>query len=239
MKAGDHVRYFRSVPARGNDTAQEAVYGTVIQVEAKGTMLVRVAGLGATLLSQKKCELVKRGNVSPAPASQGILFQGTDTMAVKVITVKKASKNSPKATKAAKAQERPVVGKRSVGRTFGLGTMATWIKLFQENAKKKMTDDQISKFMHKEFPDSTATDFDNIQRVRTFYNSGKRFPAPKVSYKRYDTDGSVIEGRVMKPRAEKAAKSVKAGKSAKSVGVKASPKSPVVEKARFQLKKKA
>lgn len=235
MKTGDHVRYFHSVPAMGNDTAQEAVYGTVTKVDSNGSAWVRVSGLGTVLLSQKKCELLKKANVSPAPATTGLFSKGTDTMATKVIIVKKASKTAPvakttaKATKAKKESANP----RAVGKTLGLGTMQTWIQVFQQNAKKKLSDDQISKFMHKEFPDSTATDFDNVHRVRGFYNSGKRFPAPKVSYKRYDEEGNVIEGRVRKEKAEKAP----TAKKVTARGVKASPKSPVVEKGRFQLKK--
>jgi hypothetical protein len=110
-----------------------------------------------------------------------------------------------KAKKAKKAFAR-IVGKNN------LGVVATWTKLFSENAKRKLTDDAISKAMHVNFPGRTSKVFDAVSAVRSRYNAGllTKSEVPKVRSVRYDEKGKEISGR--KPKAVKKA-SKKAGKA--------------------------
>lgn len=64
------------------------------------------------------------------------------------------------------------------GKTLGLGASETWVYLFERNETlpkaKKLTDEQISKFMHSEFPGRKSKIFDQVQLVRrAYYNKGR------------------------------------------------------------------
>ena len=61
--------------------------------------------------------------------------------------------------------------KRSVGKTLKLGIVQTWAHVFEK--EKKWTDEVISEFMHKEFPDRKNKTFDNVSRTRYDYNAGR------------------------------------------------------------------
>lgn len=98
---------------------------------------------------------------------------------------------------------------RPKGKTSGLGIQDAWAHIFQKNEKasknKRLTDEQISKWMHKEFPGRGSTVFDHVQGVRTKYNKGglSGNVAPKTQSKRYDSDGAVIPPRVGRPETSK------------------------------------
>ncbi len=103
--------------------------------------------------------------------------------------------SNKKERKQTEKQERTFA--KSSGKTLGLGIVQTWASIFQKNAtcakSERMTDDQISAFMHKEFPDRKAKDFDRVQRVRSWYNRGGAGEAPKVPSVPYDKEGNAIE----------------------------------------------
>lgn len=94
--------------------------------------------------------------------------------------------------------------KRVAGKN-GLGVIQTWIKLFSENAKRKLTDEQISKAMHVNFPGRESAVFDHVAAVRSRYNAGilTKGEVPKVRSVRYDEKGKEISGR---SKGKKAAK---------------------------------
>jgi hypothetical protein len=96
----------------------------------------------------------------------------------------------------AKAKKKAKAIKRVVGKN-GLGVIATWIKLFEESAKRKLTDEQISKAMHVNFPGRESAVFDHVAAVRSRYNAGilTKGEVPKVRAVRYDEKGKEITGR--------------------------------------------
>ena len=102
----------------------------------------------------------------------------------------------------AKAKKKAKVIQRVVGKN-NLGVIATWIKLFSENAKHKLTDEQISKAMHVNFPGRDSAVFDHVAAVRSRYNAGilTKGEAPKVRSVRYDEKGKETTGR--KPKVAK------------------------------------
>lgn len=88
--------------------------------------------------------------------------------------------------------------KREVGRTTKVGVVQTWCELFERNEKapknQKLTDEQISKQMHREFPGKASAIFDRAQLVRNRYNKGAltRGKLPKIQSHCYDDDGNKV-----------------------------------------------
>ena len=91
--------------------------------------------------------------------------------------------------------------KHNKGRTSGTNVRGTWIQMFEKNEKlpknKKMTDEQIQKFMKAEFPGRDSFEFTDVAGVRSVrrgynrgvFNDGK---APKVQSHQYDNKGEVV-----------------------------------------------
>lgn len=79
-----------------------------------------------------------------------------------------------------------------VGITLKLSVPETWVHVFVDNAKTHKTDEEISKFMHTEFPDLKNKAFDNVHGCRTHYNNGgyTKGVKPAVKSVRYATDGA-------------------------------------------------
>ena len=79
------------------------------------------------------------------------------------------------------------------GVTLNLTVPETWISVFKDNAVKHLTDEQISKFMHEEFPHLNNKAFDTVHACRNFYNRGGYTKGEKPTLKsvRYLADGSV------------------------------------------------
>lgn len=98
--------------------------------------------------------------------------KGDRTM-VKARVKKMKAKQSKKAKKKA---TRKAGSNRPVGRTSGVGVMATWVAAFQFNAKspaaKRRNDKQIATYMKKEFPGRKSEIFNHVQLVRNRYNKG-------------------------------------------------------------------
>ena len=88
--------------------------------------------------------------------------------------VKKMKRKQAK--KAKKKAAKKAGGTRPVGRTSGVGVMATWVEAFQHNGKvasaKRRTDKQIAVYMKKEFPGRKSEIFNHVQLVRNRYNKG-------------------------------------------------------------------
>jgi hypothetical protein len=112
----------------------------------------------------------------------------------------KSTKSEPKADKS-KSKKAKVREMKVVGKTTGLGVAKTWAKLFVNNEKsskqQKLTDEQISKAMKKEFPDRGSDIFDHVQLVRNRYNKGVLTggAVPAELAKRYDKNGNVVTAR--------------------------------------------
>ncbi len=178
--------------------------------------------------------------------------------------VKKSKKRKPTSSASRSSKPTKPGGKRAVGKTTGVGVEATWVHVFANNAKNKMTDPEITKFMNSEFPGKKSKVFGMVQAVRHKYNKGgfAKGVAPKVQSHRYDDAGAITDPGTktaarkaakvgksktkVKPKA-KATKAAPAAKVAKSKvrpgaapAAKASAKgSPVKVLGRFQMKKKA
>lgn len=119
------------------------------------------------------------------------------------------AKSKPKAK--AKTKSKAKAKKKSTGRggkpgrpkgtTTGLPIQAAWVHIFEQNRKapkkKRLTDDQISEWMKKEFPGRKSKVFDMVNSVRTKFNKGglTKGEVPKVESVPYDEDGNITEVR--------------------------------------------
>lgn len=101
----------------------------------------------------------------------------------------KASK-SGKAVKAPQSGTKP--GARPIGRTTKLGIQGAWCHIFQQNAKQRLCDADITKWMNKEFPGRDSKVFGSVSAVRSKYNAGglSGGEAPKVRSVSYDENGN-------------------------------------------------
>ena len=122
-------------------------------------------------------------------------------------TVKKATRPAKKATKATRTSEytgTPMPqksaatkkgGARPVGVKSGVGVTATWVACFERNAKaskkNRMTNEEITKEMNRNFPGRNSAVFNNVTGVRSaFIREGK---LDHIECLRYDENGDVIE----------------------------------------------
>lgn len=108
----------------------------------------------------------------------------------------------------AKAKKKKAI--RRVEGKNGLGVIATWVKLFKDNAKEKLTDEQISKAIKKNFPGRESAIFDHVQAVRNRFNNGllTKGKAPATPSVRYDESGAV-RGKTKKVVKKKKVKKAK------------------------------
>jgi len=106
----------------------------------------------------------------------------------------KAKKKAKKAKKAKVKKAKTVA--RVVGKN-GLGVIATWIDLFKNNSKEKLTDEQITKALQKNFVGRDSEIFKHVQAVRNRYNKGHltQEKVPTTLSVRYDKDGNVCTAR--------------------------------------------
>lgn len=118
---------------------------------------------------------------------------------------KGAGKKGTKAKGAGK-KGKAETGPKNKGKTLGLNVRQTWMHLFEKNekaAKKdKMTDEQILKFMQKEFPSRANTSFEfsdvrGVQNVRNGYNRGvfTGGQKPKAPSYKYNEEGEAVTAR--------------------------------------------
>ena len=104
--------------------------------------------------------------------------------------VKKMKRKQNK--KASKKAQKKAGSNRPVGRTSGVGVMATWVLAFQHNGKvaaaKRRTDKEIAVYMKKEFPGRKSEIFNHVQLVRNRYNKGAltKGKVPGRQAKRHD-----------------------------------------------------
>ena len=110
---------------------------------------------------------------------------------------------------APKKKEAP---KKFTGRTLGLSVSETWKAVFDANAKaasgkkaklgeleltQPMTDEEITKFLRKEFPGNDSKNLDAVARHRGYYNAGtvaksQNGEGPDEELARYDAEGNVV-----------------------------------------------
>lgn len=136
----------------------------------------------------------------------------------KIMAKVKTKRAKAKRVKKAKAKKATQTVARAVGKN-GLGVIATWVKLFKDNVKEKLTDEQISKAIKKNFPGRESAIFDHVQAVRNRFNKGAltKGKTPVVESVRYGTDGTVVtaRGKSAKKKVVSKKKKVKKSKKAK------------------------
>lgn len=73
------------------------------------------------------------------------------------------------------------------GKIHNKNVQETWALLFKNNARDRLTDEQISRQMRAEFPGRKSAIFDRVQMVRRRYNKGALTggEVPKVQSVRY------------------------------------------------------
>ena len=98
---------------------------------------------------------------------------------------------------------------RPLGRTLGLGVKETWIKVLKDNETNHLSDEKLTAFMKKEFPNSANTRyFEFPQGCRATYNRGAwtKGVVPGKLLHRYDAKGNRIEVTRGRPSASAPAK---------------------------------
>ena len=75
------------------------------------------------------------------------------------------------------------------GQIHNKNVQETWVFLFKNNARDRLTDAQISLQMKAEFPGRDSKVFDEVNLVRGRYNRGllTKGVVPKVKAVRYDS----------------------------------------------------
>ena len=157
---------FFQVKLNKEDEIRELVFGTSDLV---------VLGVRWNILKHKK-KLKAKVRHSTVTCQGKLKFndlkKGDRTM-VKARVKKMKAKQRKKAGKKA---HKKAGGTRPVGRTSGVGVMATWVLAFEHNNKvasaKRRTDKQITVYMNKEFPARKSEIFNHVQLVRNRYNKG-------------------------------------------------------------------
>ena len=134
------------------------------------------------------------------------------------IMKKEAKINAMKKAAATKAANR-------IGLTLKKSVPETWVHVFKTNAKNKWTDEQISEFMHKEFPDLKNKAFDQVKGCRNHYNNGGYTKGEKPAVRAVGYDA---EGNVTSRGAKEAAPTPKKAESAPKTAAKAPAKKVVV-----------
>lgn len=171
-------------------------------------------------------------------------------MKKKKVKVKKAA---PAAKTPAKKVDKSRIG-HTIGVNSGKGVSETWSALLRANVKRKLTDEQITRKMKKEFPKRSY--LQPVGRIRSFYNRGiQGFGNPTGSNLRgtakesvaYDANGeptaNSMWGRDKKvnPARSKAAKKRAQKQWSKRKPAKKKKVAPVVKKKKVKpvAKKKA
>jgi hypothetical protein len=118
---------------------------------------------------------------------------------------KKSKQDKVKAkAKAKKAENAEKIKALNTGHTLGMRVEQTWVHVFKNVHKTKMTDEQITAFMLEEFAPKTSKVFSQVPQVRSKYNRGlfKKYQeeAPKRRAERYDEDGNVMAARQRKSK---------------------------------------
>lgn len=138
---------------------------------------------------------------------------------------KEAKINAMKKAAATKAANR-------IGLTLKKSVRDTWAYVLEHNVKTKWTDDKISEFMHKEFPDVKNKTFDQVNACRSLYNRGHftKGIKPVRTSVRYSEAGEVISRSAKKaaptPRKAESAPKTAAKAPVKKVGVTLKAKRP-------------
>ncbi|HAB53319.1 MAG TPA: hypothetical protein DCE80_14305 [Ignavibacteriales bacterium] len=100
-----------------------------------------------------------------------------------------------KPTKLANAES-----KRAVGKTTKLGVQAAWFYILQKNesSKPKLSDEQITAWMYKEFPEKKSACFKQVSGARRKFNLGLFGKLPKgfnLSVKKVEKKISAPKGK--------------------------------------------
>ncbi len=86
--------------------------------------------------------------------------------------------------------KKDVSWRSALGKTSGLRIHATWCKVFEENTKKQLSDEEILAYMKKEFPgrELKSKAFNSVTLHRRCYNQGRLGqPKPKTESIAYNT----------------------------------------------------
>jgi hypothetical protein len=100
-------------------------------------------------------------------------------------------------------QTKEKADRSTIGKTWGLNIKDTWHRIMEENPKKKLTDQQISDFLKREFPERRPQHHEpkGISRIRTWCNANFQ---PKTPYLGYDENGAVVTRGHREPKAKTA-----------------------------------
>ena len=127
-------------------------------------------------LSQLRCSNCKKTGTS------FYIKERCKKMSKKKVKVKRAKTKVHK-----KVEVKKDPGPRLSGKLSGVGVKATWIRIFKENPRHKLTEKQISTLMHKNFPNRKSGTFDHPQIHRNLYNKGllTNGDVPKMQSRKY------------------------------------------------------
>lgn len=86
-----------------------------------------------------------------------------------------ASKSKDAKTKAKKDGPTPAKDKKrgATGQTWGLNVGQTWLRLLEQNRKKRLTDVEMRDFMRTEFPNNKEYSLADIKLHRNLFNRGR------------------------------------------------------------------
>lgn len=114
--------------------------------------------------------------------------------------------------------EKAVKASRYKGKTSGLSVSAYQNQSIARNVREKLTDEQLAKDWHKEFPEAKAFDEATVRTVRSLYNRGAhKNDAPARPIPGYDDSGEALPIRGQRAAEGKATKSTKAVAKATTV----------------------
>lgn len=113
-------------------------------------------------------------------------------------------KKEPKGPKPAEDKKRG-----ATGQTWGLNVGQTWLRMLEQNSRKKMVDSEMAEFMQEEFPankDYTVADIKlhrnlfNRGRIRDQEPFGKELPDDDKLHEYQEKDGKLIKLPLRAPK---------------------------------------
>lgn len=134
------------------------------------------------------------------PMCNGKLKFINPKLGVKKMAKARIKRKRAKAQARKKAQAKKTAKKgapKVIGKFSRVGVIATWVNIFKDNPKRRLTDKQISAQMKKEFPGRMSKIFDHVQMVRNRYNKGAltKGAVPARESQRYGSAGGIVTAR--------------------------------------------
>jgi hypothetical protein len=91
------------------------------------------------------------------------------------VAITKTGKKKPTKPKADSDKPKAAEGKKrgATGTTWGLNVGQTWLKMLEDNRKKKLVDIDMVEFMCAEFPNNKEYTVEDIRLHRNLFNRGR------------------------------------------------------------------